>query len=136
MNGKSKCKILKEIRKEIARANSIELVTAECNYKGECPGTCPKCEEEVRFLNSELAKLKQAGKVVAVAGLAAAVMATSVACVGADDVDAQSSSTPSKSQNYEITTGVMPYFPDDHDKSDSNDESETQIGETPNSADE
>lgn len=135
MNGKSKCKILKEIRKEIARANNIEFVTAECKYKGECLGTCPKCEEEVRFLNSELAKLKQAGKVVAVAGLAAAVMATSVACVGADDADAQSSSTPSKFQNYEITTGAMPYRSDDYDKS-SNDESETQIGETPNSADE
>lgn len=108
MNGKSKCKILKEIRKEIARANNIEFVTAECKYKGECLGTCPKCEEEVRFLDFELAKLKQAGKVVAVAGLAAAVMATSVACSVVDDADASSDVSSTSSKKYDVTAGVPP----------------------------
>ena len=46
MNGKSKCKILKEIRKRIAEENDIAYVTSECQYQGECSGTCPKCEAE------------------------------------------------------------------------------------------
>ena len=62
MKGKSKCKILKDIRKQIAKENDIEFVTNECNYKGDCLGTCPKCEAEVRYLESELEKRKSAGK--------------------------------------------------------------------------
>ena len=42
--GKEKCRILKEIRAEIARANDIEWVVSECKHKGNCKGTCPKCE--------------------------------------------------------------------------------------------
>ena len=41
--GKEKCRILKEIRAEIARQNDIEWVTSECKHKGNCKGTCPKC---------------------------------------------------------------------------------------------
>ena len=50
MQGKQTCKILKEIRKQVARANDIEYVVSECQYKGDCLGTCPKCEAEVRYL--------------------------------------------------------------------------------------
>lgn len=46
--GKRTCKILKEIRRQIAEANDIEYVVEECQYKGDCLGTCPKCEAEVR----------------------------------------------------------------------------------------
>ena len=70
MNGKSKCKILKDIRRQIAADNDIEFVTSECKYQGECTGTCPKCEAEVRYLEQELDKRQKAGKAVAVAGLA------------------------------------------------------------------
>ena len=48
-NGKRTCKILKEIRRQIAEANDIEYVVEECQYKGDCLGTCPKCEAEVRY---------------------------------------------------------------------------------------
>ena len=48
--GKQTCKILKEIRRQIAEANDIEFITSECQYLGDCPGTCPKCEAEVRSL--------------------------------------------------------------------------------------
>ena len=48
--GKKTCKILKEIRRQIAEANDIEYVVEECQYKGDCLGTCPKCEAEVRYL--------------------------------------------------------------------------------------
>lgn len=80
MNGKSKCKILKQIRQEIAKRNGIDYVTSECKFQGECTGTCPKCEAEVRQLEQELSKRRQAGKAVAVAGIAAALVASTVGC--------------------------------------------------------
>ena len=52
--GKQICKILKEIRQRIAEENDIELITSECSYKGDCQGTCPKCEAELRYLEQEL----------------------------------------------------------------------------------
>ena len=54
MLGKRKCKILKEIRQRIADANDIEYVTRECEFQGECRGTCPRCEAEVRYLEEQL----------------------------------------------------------------------------------
>ena len=80
MKGKSKCKILKDIRKQIAKENDIEFITSECNYKGDCLGTCPKCEAEVRYLESELEKRKSAGKKIAVAGIAAAFALSAASC--------------------------------------------------------
>ena len=69
-HGKRTCKILKEIRQQIADKNDIEYVTSECHFQGECQGTCPKCEAEVQFLENELSKRRQLGKAVAVAGIA------------------------------------------------------------------
>ncbi len=77
MKGKSKCRILKEIRKAIAKENDIEYVTSECKYQGDCSGTCPKCEAEVRYLEKELEKRKNSGKTVAVAGIAASMVLSS-----------------------------------------------------------
>ena len=74
--GKTTCRILKEIRQQIADANDIEFVTSECRYQGECAGTCPKCEAEVRYLESQLAARQLAGKAVALAGISAAVFLT------------------------------------------------------------
>ena len=71
MRGKNKCKILKEIRQKIADENDIPYVTRECSYQGECSGTCPKCEAELRYLEQELEKRRSMGKVVAVAAIAA-----------------------------------------------------------------
>lgn len=85
--GKKTCKILKDIRREIAKANDIDLVISECTYKGDCAGTCPKCEAEVRYLEQQLRMRRNAGKVVALAGLmAGAFVATSPlhASVGSD----------------------------------------------------
>lgn len=75
--GKKKCEILKTIRCQVAKKNGIPYTYTECTYQGECRGTCPKCEEELRYLTRELEKLKKSGKQVAVAGVAAAVIATS-----------------------------------------------------------
>lgn len=69
--GKQICKILKEIRQRIAEANDIELVTSECHYRGDCLGTCPKCEEEVRYLESQLEARKLADKAVSLSCVSA-----------------------------------------------------------------
>lgn len=73
--GKQTCKILKEIRRQIAEANGIELVTSECRYKGDCLGTCPKCEAEVRYLEQQLRSRQRIGKAVAIAGISVASLA-------------------------------------------------------------
>ncbi|MDR1761358.1 MAG: TonB family protein, partial [Bacteroidales bacterium] len=78
--GKKTCKILKEIRKQIAEKNNIEYITSECGFQGECKGTCPKCEQEVRYLESELRKRQQLGKVVTIAGISLGVAGTFAAC--------------------------------------------------------
>lgn len=80
MNGKSKCKILKDIRRQIAQDNDIEFITSECKFQGDCSGTCPKCESEVRYLEQELEKRQKAGKAIAVAGIAAALVIGSSGC--------------------------------------------------------
>jgi len=80
MNGKSKCKILKDIRRQIAEDNDIEYVTSECKFQGECSGTCPKCEAELRYLEDELRRRQAAGKAVAVAGIAAALLVGTTGC--------------------------------------------------------
>ena len=78
--GKEKCRILKEIRAEIAKANDIEWVVAECKHKGNCKGTCPKCEQEVRQLEAALAKRESLGKTVAVVGISASVALSVTGC--------------------------------------------------------
>ncbi len=80
MNGKSKCKILKDIRRQIAQENDIDYVTSECKFQGNCSGTCPKCEAEVRYLEQELQKRQKAGKAIAVAGIATALMVNAAGC--------------------------------------------------------
>ena len=91
--GKQTCKILKEIRRQIAEANDIEFVTSECRYKGDCLGTCPKCEAEVRYLEQQLRSRQLMGKAVVLAGLSAGMIALS-GCSGTsnqttDDSDTQ-----------------------------------------------
>ncbi|MBR4308438.1 MAG: hypothetical protein IKT58_02460 [Oscillospiraceae bacterium] len=80
MRGKSKCKILKEIRQKIAKENDIPLVTKECTYQGECSGTCPRCESELRYLEQQLARRQQLGKTVTVAALSLSLVAGSTGC--------------------------------------------------------
>lgn len=75
--GKQTCNILREIRRQIAEANDIEFITSECRYKGDCRGTCPKCEAEVRYLEQQLRSRQLMGKAVVLAGLSAGVITMS-----------------------------------------------------------
>jgi len=75
-HGRKVCNTLKEIRRKIADKNEIEYSTTDCHFEGECKGTCPQCESEVRYLENELRKRTQLGKAVAVAGIALGMAGT------------------------------------------------------------
>ena len=72
--GKRTCEILKDVRRKVAQENDIPLVERECTHEGDCRGTCPYCESEVRYLERELSKRRALGKAVAVAGIAVSSM--------------------------------------------------------------
>ena len=64
--GKSICSVLKTIRKQVADANGIVYEPRECHHQGDCRGTCPACEAEVRYIQQQLDIRRQLGKAVAV----------------------------------------------------------------------
>ena len=75
--GKSICSVLKTIRKQVADANGIEYEPRECHHQGDCRGTCPACEAEVRYIQQQLDIRRQLGKAVAVVGISAGLAALS-----------------------------------------------------------
>ena len=85
MNGKDKCAILKQIRRDIAKQNDIALTIAECKHKGDCAGTCPRCEAEVAALERALADRRRQGKKVIVAGISAGLIAAN--CSSCEPID-------------------------------------------------
>ena len=51
LTGKEKCKYLKELRAEIAEKHGIDgFQYKECDFMGECVGTCPACDAEANAL--------------------------------------------------------------------------------------
>ena len=99
--GKQTCKILKEIRKQIAAENDIELVISECTYQGDCLGTCPKCEAEVRYLEQELEKRQRLGKAVMISGLALTSMLGMSSC-GNNGASSNKASNPQPADDVEL----------------------------------
>ena len=83
--GRSICNVLKAVRKAVADANGIEYEPRKCDFMGECQGTCPACEAEVRYVEREIAIRRLAGKAVTVAGIAAGAL--SLAACGNDITD-------------------------------------------------
>ena len=67
--------MLKTIRKQVADANDIQYEPRECGYQGECRGTCPACEAEVRYLERQLDLRRQLGKAVAIVGISTGLSA-------------------------------------------------------------
>ena len=61
MTGKEKCELLKTIRKNIADMNGIEYKPEPCTHEGDCPGFCPRCDQEAAYLMRELKKKEAAG---------------------------------------------------------------------------
>ncbi|WP_232211112.1 membrane receptor RagA [Prevotella conceptionensis] len=69
-NGKNICAALKQVRKRVADTNGITYAPKECHFEGNCNGTCPACEAEVRYLEHQLDLLRKTGKAVTVMGVA------------------------------------------------------------------
>ena len=87
--GRNICNTLKAIRKQIADANGIDYSPEECHFKGECKGTCPRCEQDVRDLEHELRIRQMAGKAIKVAGVAlgiTALAASTTSCATQKDI--------------------------------------------------
>ncbi|MBO4850926.1 MAG: energy transducer TonB [Prevotella sp.] len=79
--GKRICNTLKEVRMQVAKANDIKYAPTECRHEGDCSGSCPKCESEVRWLEQQLQLRRQLGKAVAVVGVSMGLTALT-ACGG------------------------------------------------------
>ena len=93
--GKSTCKVLKDIRQKIANENGISYAPKECHYKGECKGTCPACETEVRYLEEELKRKRRNGFAIKLGGIAAGLCAMVIpAQVGAQNINKDSVKKP------------------------------------------
>ena len=78
--GKRTCKILKEIRQEIADKNEIAYTSSECRFEGECQGTCPKCEAELKYIENELHKRTRLGKTATIAGFSLGIAGSFTSC--------------------------------------------------------
>ena len=85
--GKEICNILKEIRQQVAEKNDIEFETSDCHFQGECKGTCPKCESEVRYLENELYRRSKLKKAVNITGISLGVALTVAACKDDDNLE-------------------------------------------------
>ena len=82
MRGKKICNSLKKVRLDIAKANGIKLEIRECTHKGECMGTCPRCEAEVKYLERELEKRRKSGAKIVLAGVSAGLVAANAVSCG------------------------------------------------------
>ena len=84
--GKDICKTLKGIRQQIADANNIRYQPCECHHEGDCSGTCPACEQEIRYLEGQLRIRKRRGWSMKVAGLAAGFCVATIPLVSCNNL--------------------------------------------------
>ena len=96
MKGKQVCSYLKSVRREVAAANGIDLEIPDCTFEGECPGTCPRCEAEVRQLEQALSQRQSLSQKVAIVGVAMGLALSGMSVASAQNVD------PQDSVDYEI----------------------------------
>lgn len=57
--GKSICKVLKQLRSNLANNNGLVYNPIECTYDGPCLGTCPKCDAELHNITTYLNVLER-----------------------------------------------------------------------------
>lgn len=114
-HGKYICNTLKAIRLDIARANGIEYTPKVCNHVGECAGTCPACESEMRYLEREIARKRSLGKAALVAGVSLALsslsaMATSAPSSESYTCQSQVCDTTQRAEVFGEIHETMPHF--------------------------
>ena len=111
--GKRICQALKELRKRVADANDIQFEIEECTHKGDCPGTCPKCEGELQYLMDSLRKREEDGKPIAIDGLMSEEELYSAFSFEPIDVEVLKNPEPSRTMGMpapvnEIEGGMLP----------------------------
>lgn len=114
--GRRVCNQLKAVRRQIAEENGITLKQPECKHTGDCRGTCPRCEAEVRYLEQQLTQRLSLGKAATVAGLTLSLAAcggteektlrTEVPLEPSTTVPADSGSTPVTAENDVYVEGI------------------------------
>ena len=78
---------MKSVRREVAAANGIELEIPDCTFDGECPGTCPRCEAEVRQLEQALSHRQSLSQKVAIVGVAMGLALSGMSAASAQNVN-------------------------------------------------
>ena len=118
-HGKYICNALKAVRLDIARANGIEYTPKACKHEGECAGTCPACESEIRYLEREIARKRSMGKAALVAGVSLTLSSLSAMATSASPSEVMMSNNSCQSQVCDTTQRAeifgeihetMPYF--------------------------
>lgn len=56
MTGREECRMVKEMRRAYVKAEKLDLAIADCNFKGECPGTCQANEDEMLAISRLLVR--------------------------------------------------------------------------------
>lgn len=64
------CETLRSIRKQVADANGIPYKPHVCTYEGPCSGSCPLCEAEAKYIETELEKRTKVKRPVNIIGIA------------------------------------------------------------------
>lgn len=65
MNGIEKCRLLREIRRQICLDNGLPITEEDCsNESFDCRGTCPVCEMNLLRLNKAVEELERSGATV------------------------------------------------------------------------
>ena len=131
--------MLKEVRRKIADANNIPLQERECTHTGDCAGTCPYCEAEVRYLERELSKRRALGKAVAVAGIALSAV-TMAGCATSEPVTSSSTDEPCKTSlpsttEERITVGYVSVDKNGKSKTDKSDKKKRRKSKRTNTCD-
>ena len=106
-NGKNICAALKQVRKRVADTNGIVYAPKECHFEGNCNGTCPACEAEVRYLEHQLNLLRKAGKAVTVMGVALGMTLVMGCKQGNSPKALQETQDSVQPREYQVTTGMV-----------------------------
>ena len=104
---KNICAALKQVRKRVADTNGIVYTPKECHFEGNCNGTCPACEAEVRYLEHQLNLLRKAGKAVTVMGVALGMTLATGCKQGHTPKALQETQDSVKASENQITTGLV-----------------------------
>ena len=91
----------------MADTNGIVYAPKECHFEGDCNGTCPACEAEVRYLEHQLNLLRKAGKAVTVMGVALGMTFTTGCKQGNSPKALQETQDSVKASENQITTGLV-----------------------------